>query len=518
MLTNILQYLEKTVTEVPDKPAFSNGTEGLTFSELHRHARTIGARLLSMGHGGEPVAVLMDKHPHAIATFFGILYAGGFYAALDAEMPTARMGLILETLKPRLLIFDEKNRKTAAALVDEGLFAGEICSWGDVCAGEGTALTEADERALSAVRDRQIDTDPIYVVFTSGSTGVPKGVVACHRSVIDYTESLCEAIGFDRNTVFANQTPLYFDAPLKEIMPTVKFGATAYLVPKMLFMFPVKLCDYLNEHRINTVCWVVSALTMISSLGALEKNPPRYLTTVCFGSEVFPRKQYDLWRKALPTARFFNLYGPTEATGMSCFWPARDLAPDETIPVGRPFRNTDLMLLTEDGDGTARRVTAPGEEGEICLRGTCVTLGYYNNPEKTAEAFIRNPLNPYYPELIYRTGDIGRFNEQGELVFVSRRDAQIKHMGHRIELGEIEAAAAAADGVRAACCVYDAGGKRIALFYVGDAEPKALASALKDALPRYMLPAICEKLPVMPLTPNGKADRKGLRERAEQMA
>ena len=517
MLTNILQYLETTVTEVPDKVAFSTGADApdasLTFSALHTNARAIGARLLAAGYRGEPVAVLMDKHPRAIATFFGIIYAGGFYAALDAEMPPARMGLILDTLKPRTLIFDEKNRKTAQRLVDEGIFGGEILAFSDVCAREGEALSEADEAALADVRARGIDTDPIYVVFTSGSTGVPKGVAACHRSVIDYTESLCEAIGFDRDTVFANQTPLYFDAPLKEIMPTIKFGATAYLVPKMLFMFPVKLCDYLNEHRINTVCWVVSALTMISSLGALEKNPPRYLTTVCFGSEVFPRKQYDLWREALPNTRFFNLYGPTEATGMSCFWPARDLGPDETIPVGRPFRNTDLILLSDD----ARRITASGEEGEICLRGTCVTLGYYNNPEKTSEAFVQNPLNPYYPELIYRTGDIGRFNDHGELVFVSRRDAQIKHMGHRIELGEIEAAAAAAEGVRAACCVYDAPGKRIVLYFVGDVTPDALGATLKGILPRYMLPAVCERLDAMPLTPNGKADRKGLRERAEKI-
>ena len=510
MFNNILQYLEQTVPQVPDKLAFSTGTEGLTFSALYAHARTIGAGLLARGYVREPIAVLMDKHPHTIATFFGVLYAGCFYAALDGDMPPARMGLILDTLKPRLLICDKKNRKTACKLVEEGIFSGELLCWDDVCAAEGRELTPADESALAAVRERQIDTDPIYVVFTSGSTGVPKGVAACHRSVIDYTESLCEAIGFDRDTVFANQTPLYFDAPLKEIMPTIKFGATAYLVPKMLFMFPVKLCEYLNEHRINTVCWVVSALTMISSLGALEKTPPRYLTTVCFGSEVFPRKQYDLWRAALPEARFFNLYGPTEATGMSCYWPARDLAADEPIPVGTPFRNTDLMLLTDDG-----RRAEVGEEGEICLRGTCVTLGYYANPEKTAEAFVQNPLNPHYPELIYRTGDIGRLNSHGELVFISRRDAQIKHMGHRIELGEIEAAAASADGVRAACCVYDAPNKRICLYYVGDVDESALSAALKAALPRYMLPAFCEKLPAMPLTPNGKVDRKGLRERAE---
>lgn len=511
MLTNILQYLEQTVLAVPDKLAFSTGTEGLTFRSLHAHARAVGANLLRRGYGREPVAVLMDKHPTTIAAFFGVIYAGCFYAAPDADMPPARMGLILDTLSPRVLICDEKNQKTARRLVEEGIFKGEVLAWSDICApSEDGDLTEADEAALRTVRDRQIDTDPIYVVFTSGSTGVPKGVAACHRSVIDYTESLCEAIGFTRDTVFANQTPLYFDAPLKEIMPTIKFGATAYLVPKTLFMFPMKLCDYLNEHRVNTICWVVSALTMISSLGALEKNPPRYLTTVCFGSEVFPRKQYDLWREALPEARFFNLYGPTEATGMSCYWPARDLAPDEPIPVGRPFRNTDLILLTDDN-----RRAGVGEEGEICLRGTCVTLGYYGNPEKTAEAFVQNPLNPHYPELIYRTGDIGRINERGELVFISRRDAQIKHMGHRIELGEIEAAAASVEGVRVACCVYDAAGKRICLYYVGDVVPATLSATLKQSLPRYMLPALCEALPAMPLTPNGKLDRRGLRERAE---
>ena len=220
MLTNILQYLEVTAPRVPDKLAFSTGTEGLSFRELHTHARTVGAGLLRRGYNAEPVAVLMDKHPHTIATFFGALYAGCFYAALDGDMPVARMGLILDTLKPRLLICDKKNAKTAAKLVAEGLFSGEILSWDDLCYAEGRELTAADETALTAVRDRQIDTDPIYVVFTSGSTGVPKGVIACHRSVIDYTESLCEAIGFDQNTVFANQTPLYFDAPLKEIMPS----------------------------------------------------------------------------------------------------------------------------------------------------------------------------------------------------------------------------------------------------------------------------------------------------------
>jgi non-ribosomal peptide synthetase component F len=269
---------------------------------------------------------------------------------------------------------------------------------------EDVAAAEIDGAALLAVRERQIDTDPIYVVFTSGSTGTPKGVVACHRSVIDYTEALCGALGFTRDTVFGNQTPLYFDAPLKEIMPTLKLGATTYFIPKMNFSFPVRLIEYLNTYKINTVCWVVSAFTQVSSLGAFDVVRPEHLHTVAFGSEVFPKKDYKMWRDVLPNARFFNLYGPTEATGMSCYWRAeRELAEDEPIPIGRPFDNTDIMLITDEGREAER-----GDEGEICIRGTCVTMGYYSNRERTSEAFVQNPLNSVYPEIIYKTGDIGR--------------------------------------------------------------------------------------------------------------
>ena len=496
MQTNVLEYLESTVLRVPDKVAYSDGTYDMCFSELFLSARKIGTSLSGRGYYGEAVAILMNKHPREIAAFYGVVYAGCFYVPLDTDMPPKRIESILETVGARVMITDKKGEKVASGLQ----YDGEVLSYETLCEGE------IDDEALSAVRARQIDTDPIYIVFTSGSTGVPKGVAACHRSVIDYVETLCDALGFSEETVFANQTPLFFDAPLKELMPVIKYGATAYLVPKTLFMFPTRLCDFLNEHRVNTVCWVVSALTMISSLGVLATNPPRYLTTVAFGSEVFPKRQYDLWREALPNAKFFNLYGPTEATGMSCVWHAdRVLDETEPIPIGRPFRNTDLMLVTEDG-----RRANDGETGEIYLRGTCVTLGYYRNPEKTAEAFVQNPLQNAYPETVYRTGDLAYYNAHGELVFVSRKDAQIKHMGHRIELGEVESAAAKRETVTRACCVYDAEGKRILLYYTGAIEPTDLVTFLRGYLPRYMLPSVAEKLDRMPLTPNGKLDRKAL--------
>ncbi len=496
MQTNILEYLENTVLRCPDKVAYSDGSYHMSFAELYRSSRAVGTALISRGYRKAPVAILMNKHPKEIAAFFGTVYAGGFYVPIDPEMPTSRMKLILDNVGARVMIVDEKGAKTAQSLE----FSGEILPYDSLCD------SAEDTSALSSVREKQIDTDPIYIVFTSGSTGIPKGVAACHRSVIDYIEALCMALPFSEETVFANQTPLFFDAPLKELMPVIKLGATAYLVPKKYFLFPMKLCDFLNEHRVNTVCWVVSALTMISSMGVLEKNPPKYLHTVAFGSEVFPRLQYDLWRAALPNARFFNLYGPTEATGMSCYWRAeRGLAEGEPIPVGVPFHNTDLILIKEDGSEAKI-----GETGEIYLRGTCVTLGYYNNPEKTREAFVQNPLQSAYPETVYRTGDLGYVNPYGELVFVSRKDAQIKHMGHRIELGEIEAAAGKLSSVHRACALYDREAQKILLYYTGDIAEEALMAHLKEYLPRYMLPAVCRHLEKMPLTPNGKLDRRAL--------
>ncbi|MGM9683885.1 MAG: amino acid adenylation domain-containing protein [Eubacteriales bacterium] len=496
MQTNILEYLENTAARVPQKLAFSTGSEGMSFSEVYEKARAAGSYICNRGIYREPVVIFMDKHPKTVTAFFGVIYSGNCYVCLDDKMPDARITAIIGQLRPSLVVSDGKNFARAQRLCE----GAQVVLFDDISDGD------ADAELLDGVRVRQLDTDAIYMVFTSGSTGTPKGVVACHRSVIDYTEHLSEALGFSENTVFANQTPLYFDAPLKEIMPTIKFGATTYFVPKTLFSFPVKLIQYLNEHRINTVCWVVSAFVQISSLGALEKFRPEYLTTVAFGSEVFPRRQYDIWRKALPDAVFFNLYGPTEATGMSCYWRAdRELDPDEPIPIGRPFKNTEIILAHDpDGDG----------EGEILIRGTCLTMGYFNDPEKTSEAFVQNPENPHYPELVYRTGDIGKYNAHGELVFVCRRDSQIKHMGHRIELGEIENAALASGGADQACCLYDSEGKRIALFYTGGADRKEMLAALCAALPRYMLPAVCEKLDAMPLTDNGKTDRRKLKSMA----
>lgn len=494
MQNNVLKYLNHIVTEKPDKIAYSDGNVELTFRDVYEQSRAIGTVLHERGVYKKPVVVFMQRGPKEVAAFFGVVSGGCFYVPVDEEMPAGRIQLILDNVQSPIVICDET---TAEAAKEFNLNGGEVLLYDEI------VKSESDDEALELIYKRAVDTDPIYIVFTSGSTGIPKGVVACHRSVIDYIEQLSEILDFSEDTVFGSQTPLYFDACLKELYPTLKFGATTYIIPKKLFSIPIKLVEYLNEYKINTICWVVSALTMVSAFGTFESVKPEYLRTIAFGSEVFPIKQLRIWREALPEATFTNLYGPTECTGMCCFYRVdREFEDNEIIPIGRPFPNRDIFLMKED-----MTLAGDGEEGEICVRGTSVTLGYFNDPERTAQAFIQNPFNKAYPELIYRTGDIGKYNERGELLFVSRRDHQIKHMGHRIELGEVEVNVAMLEGIRFAACIYDKERKKIVLYYVGDPTAAELTKALRTKLPRYMLPNKVIELEQMPLTANGKIDR-----------
>ena len=350
-MINVLEYLDKTAANFPQKTAFADESTALTFGQLQHAEKAIGSFLCGQGIVKKPVVVFMPKLPHTVAAFLGVISAGCCYVPIDEEMPSHRITLILDQLRPEAVICDEGSREKLGAYG----FSGKILLYHDIIG------TEIDEDALLAVRRHALDTDPVHIVFTSGSTGVPKGVVTCHRAIIDYIEALTDVLRVGSDTVFGMQVPLYVDACLKEIYSTLKFGATTWMIPKQLFMFPVKLVAFLNTHQVNTVCWVVSALTLISGLGAFKKAVPEHLRTIAFGSEVFPIKQFNLWKQYVPNARYINLYGPTEATGMSCWYEVdRDFALDEPIPIGQPFRNTEIILLDEDD--RPRRKRLPGRD------------------------------------------------------------------------------------------------------------------------------------------------------------
>ena len=502
MQTNVIDYLNEIVHKVPEKLAFSNGEEGLSFREVYDQSRSIGTYLHNNGIYKEPVVVFMNKHPKTITAFLGIITGGNYYVPIDSEMPEVRIGLILENIQSKLMICDNETIEVAKKFK----FDGKLVTYDEIC------HEEVNDQAMQEIRDNALDIDPIYIVFTSGSTGIPKGVVVCHRSVIDFIENLSDVLEFNENTIFGNQAPLYVDAILKEVYPTLKFGATTYLIPKEYFMFPIKLVEFINEYKINTLCWVVSAFTMISAFGTFKTVVPKFVHTIAFVSEVFPIKQFNRWKEVLPNAKYVNLYGPTEGTGVCCYYEVdREFSLEERIPVGKPFKNTQILLLDEEGKQVPK-----GAEGEICIRGTSVVLGYYNDAEKTANSFVQNPLHSFYPEAIYKTGDIGRYNERGELEFVSRKDYQIKHMGQRIELGEIEVNVNMLDGIKQAACVYDDKKNKIVLYYVGTVESADLAVSLKASLPRYMIPNNIIKLDQIPMTTNGKIDRVTLKNMAQK--
>lgn len=282
------------------------------------------------------------------------------------------------------------------------------------------------------------------------------------------------------------------------------------IVPVEYFSVPLKLLGFLEKYNITTIRWVPSAMKMVSTFKGFKSLRPAALRKVIFGAESMPTKVYNYWKENYPEAVFVQIYGPTEITGVCTYHIVdRDYADDETIPIGKAFHNTEVFLLDEDD----KLISRAGTVGEICVKGSCLALGYYNAPEKSAEVFVQNPLNPFYEERIYRTGDLAKYNERKELVFVSRKDFQIKHMGHRIELGEIETAVMALPDMKNACCLYDQAKQKIVLFYESDSyDDIAVTDALKDRLQRYMLPNVFHKLDAMPLLKSGKVDRVKLKE------
>lgn len=277
-----------------------------------------------------------------------------------------------------------------------------------------------------------------------------------------------------------------------------------YIIPKVMFSFPGKLITYLNEKKVNTVIWAASALRIVQNLKALDKELPRHLRTIMFSGEVMPNRVLNYWRNYLPDVQYVNLYGPTEITCNCTFYKVdRAFQDEEVLPIGKPFENTGILLLNDKNEQAKE-----DETGEICVRGSSLALGYYNNPQKTREAFCQNPLNNVYPEIIYRTGDLGKYDKEGNLMFLSRKDYQIKHMGHRIELGEIEVVANALPVLDAACCIYDEIKEKIVMFYqAGEKCDRDVLKSMGQSLPKYMFPNKLKYYESLPLNKNGKIDR-----------
>lgn len=503
-MKNVLEYLEQSAEHYPENIAAEDEYGECTYYELWENSRRIGCVLACIIEQRMPVAVFMDKGIQALCAFFGTVYAGGFYSLLNPHLPEERLRQIQSVLNDSIIITDRKNFDNAIKIFEKDR----------VYLIDDLKTNFLDSDLLSVIRGKMVDTDPLYANFTSGSTGVPKGVLVNHRSVIDFIDNFTDLFAITKIDVIGNQAPFDFDVSVKDIYSSIKAGAKLTIIPMRLFSNPVGLLDFICEHRITTMIWAVSALCLISTFHGLDYRVPDTVNKVLFSGEVMPLKHLNSWLEHLPDCKFVNLYGPTEIT-CNCTYHIidRNRNYENGIPIGKAFSNKDVFLLDSDN----KEIITDERSGEICVRGTALALGYYNSPEQTAKAFVQNPLNTYYPELIYRTGDYGKYDKYGDIYFCGRKDFQIKHMGHRIELEEIEKAINNTPGIDRCCCIFDERKSKLYGFYLGDIDKKELRQNLKKHLPIFMIPNALRKLDDMPITPNGKIDRKALRNIMEGM-
>lgn len=496
-MKNILEYFERTTEKYPEKIGFTDSEREASFSEVMGHAKAIGSSLAEYGMH-RPVVIVIDKSVNCIDAMLGAMYAGDFYIVIDVHSPLDRIENIVTVLDEPLIVTDLQSEELTKKLGVEYFLYEKLLE------------NEENEERLKSVRDTMCDMDTAYILFTSGSTGMPKGTVISHRALISYINWVTEEFEFDESTSFGSQTPLYFSMSVTDLYSTIKCGGTYHIIPKKYFSFPLNLIGFLNEHQVNTIYWVPTAISILSNWKAFDVAKPEYLKNVLFAGEVMPTKQLNYWIHTLDSEiRYANLFGPTETTDICTFYRVnREFADDESLPIGRPCDNCDVFIVNEQG-----RLALDGEEGELFVRSTFMADGYYKNIEKTEEAFVQNPLQTAYPERVYRTGDIVKYNEKGELIYISRKDFQIKRRGYRIELGEIEAGTNSVDKVKACACVYDKERDSLVLIYEGGIkDPEIIREAVRKKVPPYMMPDRIVRVRQMPQNANGKIDRVKLKE------
>ena len=502
----VLELFESgALAHSPEKTAVVDGETSVSFKELEKLSKKCAAHLLEATPDPRlAIAVYLPKSVNTIVANLGIAYSGGVYTNLDTQSPPQRIQNILAHLKIEH-IYTSKN--LAAKLEGCGVSTSQMVFVEDALERE---LTEDDDDIISQCQERLIDADPFCIINTSGSTGTPKGVAISHRGVIDFMEWVTETLQLDGSEIIGSLSPFHFDIYMMELQLCLYKGATMVIIQEKLSMFPAKILELMIDHSVNFIFWVPTIMVNIANLDLLSKFDLGGLKRVFFAGEVFPMKQLNLWRRQLPGCQFVNLYGPIEITVDCTYYVLdREFSDDESLPIGYPCRNSDVLILSD-----SNRPTEANEQGELCVRGSSLALGYWNDEERTAEAFVQNPLNTRYPELIYRTGDLVYRNQEGLVFFVGRKDFQIKHLGHRIDLGEIENVSISLSGVDNACALYDAGKKRMTLVYESADKLSAenLQKLLLSILPRYMVPKDFQWLDAIPRNPNGKVDRQKLKE------
>ena len=497
--------------------------ERLTYEQAEAESNQLARLLTANGLvPGDRVCLLLPKTPAAIVSMIGILKAGCVYVPIDVASPAPRVQKIVEAADPAALLITRSSAPLLDELIALGTGASTLVGTIEQAPVEGQHFRTSFARADSASQSPEpvpttVSTDdPAHILFTSGSTGVPKGVVITHANVIHFVDW---AVGYFRTRAsdrVSGHPPLHFDLSTFDIYGSFSAGAELHLVPPTLNVSAHRLADFIRESALTQWFSVPSVMTYMTKFDVVRENDFPSLERVLWCGEVLPTPILVHWMRRLPHATFTNLYGPTEATIASSYHTVRTVPATETepIPIGIPCAGEALLVLDDE-----LRPVPPDETGDLYLAGVGLSPGYWRDEEKTAAAFIRDPTSTDPEARLYKTGDLARTGDDGLVYFLGRADSQIKSRGHRIELGEIEAATNALDSVKecAIVGVETAGFEGTAIgcaFVPADTAvtPVDVRDGLRRDLPGYMIPSRWLVRDELPKNVNGKIDRRLLRE------
>jgi amino acid adenylation domain-containing protein len=513
----------------PDATAVVMGTEKLTYGQLETSSNQLAHLLEQSGcKQGDRVCILMPKSPAAIVSMIGILKAGCMHVPIDTATPAARIRHIFESCDNRWILAGGRVTPLLEELLaDDPLRARTSIGWLDPKSPSATNFTPEFSRAdLDAASPdslpQQCTPDQgSHILFTSGSTGVPKGVVITHSNVATFVAWALKHYGIDHTDRFSGHTPFHFDLSTFDIFGTITAGAQLHLVPTETALLPPKLAEFIRDSELTQWFSVPSVLNYLAKFNAVKQNDFPSLRRVLWCGEVLPTPALMYWMERLPKALFSNLYGPTEATIASSFYDVTvcPLDPKSAIPIGKACDGEQLLVLDEKLQPVPAR-----EIGNLYIAGAGLSPGYWRDPEKTAAAFLSQPHNGDPVARLYRTGDLAWQDEDGLIYFVGRADTQIKVRGYRIELGEIETALNSMGKLQECAVVAiptdNFGGWMICCAYVvragDDVSLNALREHLKKLVPNYMFPARWMAYDALPKNANGKIDRPRLKERFTQ--
>lgn len=495
--------------ETPDHPALAFDGRSISYAELDHQSNQLANALCDNGlQRQDRVGLFLHKGLELGVAIYGSLKAGGVFVPLDPFMPAERLALIVQDCGIRHLITSNGllDKVTQAGL-DAGLRVyGANRDVGFECMGWEQVRRQPDTPPDAWI----IDQDLGYIMYTSGSTGRPKGMMHSHLGSVTYARWGASHVALRPNDRVASHAPLHFDLSIFDFFSTAQAGATVVMVPEPVTKFPASWTKCIEAERISVVFTVPFTLIEMHQRGAMEQRDLSSLRHILFGGEPFPPRQLSALMQSLPNVRFTNVYGPAEAPSCTCYdVPPQGAHDDAPVPIGTVSVNSDDLIVDDEGNPCGI-----DEPGELCIRSSTLTRGYWNRPDLNARVFLQRPSAGPFPDVYFRTGDIVVRRADGLLRFLGRRDRMVKTRGHRVELDEVEAALTSHPEVAeaAAYTVADPhGSKEIrAAVTMRPAASENVSGLLKHArskLPAYAIPQLIEIVAVLPRTSGGKIDR-----------